>query len=62
MGGWREQEMPSPSSWYGHLTSCIILGIFCLQCWLPASRRGSHAHRHARRIIVVLEGVEEVPP
>lgn len=61
--GGGEQETPSPSSWYRHLTSsCIISGIFCLQCRLSASwREGSHTHRHAWRIIVVLEGVEEVP-
>lgn len=38
-----EQETPSPSSWYRHLTSsCIISGIFCLQCRLSASWRGGH--------------------
>lgn len=29
---------------------------------LSVVERGSHTHRHAWRIIVVLEGVEEVPP
>lgn len=41
--GGGEQETPSPSSWYRHLTSsCIISGIFCLQCRLSASWRGGH--------------------
>lgn len=57
---------PSPSSWvmtphflhnFWHLPACNAGSLSVSE----KRRGGSHTHRHAWRIIVVLEGVEEVP-